>query len=786
MPDPVRRLILANGEQYITPEIHPEQGRAKELPRTYEEARSLVKGQLVSALDKVRRLPIQKRLPDEAIFCLRLHPDMTAKTYDPKHLLDAVPDLINVGSRNYRVPLNEVAKTASIKKQLEKNIRDTTGRMVFIRSNDAGFQRFLRVLELAETQLDARFKNDIRRIELFDSLGANEQLLGFPATWQEGRVELVLHPSRYSTDEQSNFLRQLFPDEASPQRKLNIATYPNGPVFASCRLNKRELNAIAGANPLRAAHPLDLSEIVDLRGSSELSSPQAPSGGTRSTIKVGMFDGGTNPDHPLFKGFVEQDESLSIKTKPDPKYIAHGVAVTGVLLYGSLDVYESTEKLPMPPVSVVSFRAFPLSTPHDPDLYEVIDLIEQAVPIRKDIKVYNLSIGPRGPILDDSISRFTYALDTLAAEHKVTFYVAVGNDGRAGPRLDRIQSPADLVNGVGVGAYTLLDGKPVRAPYSCIGQGREGGKIKPDVAGKGGCEKHPMHLVSINPGKKMFNAGTSFASPNVARLGALASESFDRGTSLLGRGLIVHTAEHPANEPDDLLGHGIVQDTLDDVIRCDEKKVTVVFQGSILPTKWVKLPIMLPPSLSVPGEIQVMWTIVTLPSVNPNHPSDYTGCCVEDHFYPHGHVFTLSKGVGPEKKTRKINIKDEKTAAGELLADGYTTPAFPTSMSGNQYAKQRGSRTGNSHSEANRRAIDCKWEPTKRRYISVNATSLFEPFLLLHAIPRHGTSTRLDFAAVVTISALKFEGDLYDAVRRRYTALQPIRLRTEAELRIKI
>jgi hypothetical protein len=57
---------------------------------------------------------------------------------------------------------------------------------------------------------------------------------------------------------------------------------------------------------------------------------------------------------------------------------------------------------------------------------------------------------------------------------------------------------------------------------------------------------------------------------------------------------------------------------------------------------------------------------------------------------------------------------------------------------------------------------------------------------VLHAIPRNGATARFDYAAVVTITAPKFNGDLYDAVLRRFTALQPIRLRTEAELRIQI
>src|SRR5437870_10972742 len=157
------------------------------------------------------------------------------------------------------------------------------------------------------------------------------------------------------------------------------------------------------------------------------------------------------------------------------------------MLYGPLNDRDAKTPLSAPAVSVVSIRALPTSNPADIDLYESIDVIEAAVPARKDIKVFNVSFGPRGPILDDMISRFTFALDLLAVGHKVAFCVAVGNDGDAGSGLNRIQAPADLVNGLGVGAYTEGKNGKVHAPYSCQGPGRECAKLKPDVVAFGGC-----------------------------------------------------------------------------------------------------------------------------------------------------------------------------------------------------------------------------------------------------------------------------------------------------------
>ena len=335
------------------------------------------------------------------------------------------------------------------------------------------------------------------------------------------------------------------------------------------------------------------------------------------------------------------------------------------------------------------------------------------MPARPDIKVFNLSFGPRGPILDDTISRFTYALDTLAATHKVAFFAAVGNDGEAGMGLDRIQTPSDLVNGVGIGAYTKRGGKLVHAPYSCKGPGRECAKLKPDLVAFGGCDQNPIHLISATAGLKLLAHGTSFASPIAAALGGQAAESFDRGTALLGRALLIHTARHPDGKPDHLLGHGIAGPTIDDILRCGDKEVTILFQGDLLPKKMVRLPIMLPKEIVMTGKVVITWTIAALPPVSPNHPSDYTACCIEDTFYPNNEVFTFSKKENSGKtKSKSLHEKDDAVEVKKLLAEGWKKSAFPTTESGNKYP-----------TEHERRRLDYKWEPVVRKSVSKFASS---------------------------------------------------------------
>jgi hypothetical protein len=184
---------------------------------------------------------------------------------------------------------------------------------------------------------------------------------------------------------------------------------------------------------------------------------------------------------------------------------------------------------------------------------------------------------------------------------------------------------------------------------------------------------------------------------------------------------------------------------------------------------------MLPPNVVTSGKVAVKWTVAALPPVAPNHPSDYTAMCIEDTFYPNSQVFTYTpKREALGAKPRRLHSVEDAAEISSLLAGGWMKSALSVSESGNQYP-----------SEGERR-VRYKWEAIVRRSTSKLATSLHEPFLVLHAIPRHGATNRLEYAAVVTISAPKFSGDLYDAVIRRFSALQPVRLRTEAELRVQI
>lgn len=777
MADRQRRLILGNGEQYIKPMKKKFGGGSTTPPRSYADARDRIKNDIQATLTRYAEVPQEKRIPGEAVFCLRLHPDASAKSYSPSSIFSQVPELNDIGSRMYRTDLTQVAQTSRIKKKVKAKESESDARLVFVQSSEEGFRRFSDILDRRESLLPDQFRNEIRRLEAFNELAPAEQVVGFDEQWNEGRIELVLHPSRAGEDRQQAFLFELFEVAGIDLDKATIRPYPNGPTFVSVRLNRESLNVLAGLNPLRSAHPLRFGGLVDLRNAQNVPAPKPPASSTRSIIKVGVFDGGIDTEAPLLQGHAEEDTALSIKTHPEVPFMQHGTAVAGAALYGSMTNLGQKDRLPTPPVYVVSFRVFPTSDPTDVDLYECIDVVEQAVPARKDIKVFNLSFGPRGPIEDDPISRFTFVLDSLAVAHKVTFCVATGNDGED-DEYNRIQAPSDLVHGLGVGAYTFDGDTPIHAPYSCRGPGRECGKVKPDVVAFGGCPVRPMHLVSLTPDKKILEWGTSFASPVASAITAQAAEVFDRSSALLGRALVIHTANHPDSTVDNLIGHGRIQQSVEDILLCGEDSVTVVFQGAIYPKRIVQLPIPWPSTEVVSGKVDIAWTIAALAGINPAHPGDYTSCCLDDTFYTNAnkYVFKTPKDHPGKARTRTLHLNKDSQEVQDLLESGWIQNNLPVTTSGNQY-----------RDEESRRMIDCKWESVVRREkTGLTGKSIEKPFLSLHAIGRNGASDQFEYAVAVTLRARSFNGDLYAAIRQDFPALAPIRLRTEAETRVQI
>ena len=522
----------------------------------------------------------------------------------------------------------------------------------------------------------------------------------------------------------------------------------------------------------------DLPTIA--RGTSINGGPNIPKFTKKPKTIVGVLDGGLDDNNPYTKNYSESE--FSVSGSPVSELIEHGTQVTGAVLYGPLNNYSTGDTLPEPLVSVKTFGVLS-SNSNDPELYDAIDAIEKIIPANKDIKVYNLSLGPRGPILDDSLSRFTYSCDLLSINHEVLFCVAVGNDGNL-KGFERIQSPSDAVNCLAVGAYTNRKGNSVRAPYSSIGPGREGSKMKPDIMAFGGCDQHPIHLVSQKLNNKVWSQGTSFSSPIAASIaGRLIGESKNTIDTLTAKALMIHSARNSSQNGSHCLemGHGIVPDEMENIISCDEKSYTLIYRGEIEPTKYAEFIIPWDDSITK-GKANFKWTVAVLTDVDQLSTDDYTTSSVEIAFYPNRNKYVFKNNTGFDldgnsKKSEIVDISKDPERMEYLLKNGWDQSSFPQTDSAKSQFK----------TELELKE-DLKWDSLDAREVTKFSKSIEEPVFHIHALGRGNRKgvKKVKFALILTVTTPKAEVDLYANILNKYSALIPLQIDIEAQSEIVV
>lgn len=758
-----RRPILYKGEVYSKVIEKRSGGDSKQPHLTYDQARTRVLADIAVTKSEVASTPADKKLPHEFVICVRMSQGFSAKSYYPKSLFDSIGEngqAEEIGSRIWRDADGE------------DSLPDT-GKLFFVRTTNAGLEQLESKLSQEEDSVTKAFAYDVRKIEAVNTLTADEQILGIPSNWEEGRLEAVLHPFAQDKDlVLSNFLN-LLGDSGANLEKVKYKQYESGVTFVSLYGDKEIIAKVAEYNPLRTIHPLDLRDLPKINRGSPINGGPDPAQGTKPEVVVGVFDGGINPNNPYLENYTEDTDAIHSPQEPD--YIDHGTQVCGAVLYGSLNDYSSGQTLPDPKVSVKSFRVLPPNDLADPDLYEVIDAIEEVVPNNLDIKVFNLSLGPNGPILDDHISRFTFACDLLSAKYNILFTVAVGNDGKLDGGLARIQSPSDIVNGLGIGSYTKKDGKLVRAPYSCLGPGREGNKLKPDLLAFGGCDQYPIHLISHNLNEKIWNMGTSFASPIVAGYaGQLIGYSEGAIDPLVARALLIHTVNSEnISTHNNELGHGTLAETVEDVVTCKSNSYTLIYKGELLPGKFAEFKIPWDNSIDA-GKVNFRWSIAVSTAIDPQSPDDYTASSIVMSFYPNSNKFIFSK-KGEGKKT--INIVEQSAIAQQLLESGWEQAKFPVSGSAPvPYAPEDELRA------------DMKWDSVDTRNLNKMVSSVTDPIFHIHALSRgrRYANRKIRFAVIMTVEPTDETVDLYSKVIAKFDALVPIKLNLEVTSQVNI
>lgn len=732
--------ILAKGEKLAEGITKATAGGPKQYPYTYEESREkAIKDiqEINSEIEKNKEFYLQ----NEIILNVRMNENFLAKSYAPS-LFSKKESMEFVGARIYD---RKVVNNKEVKSKL-----------YFLSCSKENLDWLIN--DLSKDNFNETEIKQLRSIEKIDLLNPEEKTLGFDKEEDIFETEIILHPLKQEIEFALEKINKYLIEEPE------VREYKDGPTFILAKVKKENLLKVAKFNFLRTIHPIREVNLPTLKVFNEnMVLPKAPiSFSNKNKIKLGVFDGGINIDNPYLKSYSNNYEIASLKA--DKKYLEHGTAVCGTILYGEMNKYINKEILDEPKFIVESFRVLP-----EKNWYVIIDNIEKVVKSRDDIDIFNISFGPRGPILDDQIDRFTYCLDLLALKNKV-FCIAVGNDGNVVKPFNRIQSPSDSVNNIGVGAYSVYGNKIYRAEYSCIGAGREGGKIKPDLLAFGGDERSMFQAINYDGTYRMMTAGTSFATPLVTKkMGELMYKS-KQLTPLVSRTMLIHSSQTILKKGEEE-GFGIAPEDINSILNCSKNKITVLYEAFIFPSRAMKLPIPIPDENKIEGTITFSWTSCVLSNVNTKDSDLYTNSCIEESFYPNSNIYNFTKkGV---KKGIHINVVDNPQEVKRVEALGYKRSMNPLSD------------TATRKSEIERR-LEYKWDTISKKSKGKKAENIKDPFLIVSALSRDDDDVqKIKFCVAVTIENNKYKGNMYEDILNKYKVLTPIEMQGELKEEIE-
>jgi serine protease AprX len=268
-------------------------------------------------------------------------------------------------------------------------------------------------------------------------------------------------------------------------------------------------------------------------------------GDSGAGVRIAMLDAGFDTSQAWVRG----TQVLAVRDyvgKPDPNGRAHGTATFSLI--AAHRPGQLVGAAPAAQFILATTEYTPTETHVEEDHW--VAAVEMAESLKVDIISSSL-----GYLTFDSGASYTYqqlngdvgvttvAADSAAARGTLVV-VAIGNSG---PAAATLATPADAKGIVAVGA-TDIQGN--LAAFSSRGPTADG-RIKPEVVAPGAAV-----FVAVAPATGAFESGTSFATPLVAGIAALAQGTrLGQPASALRRGLLDAASFHDA--PDNNHGWGI-------------------------------------------------------------------------------------------------------------------------------------------------------------------------------------------------------------------------------------
>lgn len=763
--DDERFPILGKGEIYTTAIPHIGGGGTKKPIRSYDEARSRLLPQFHTLLNEISICRNNNlMLRNKFFFQVALDHEYLAKSHFPSSMV-RFSQWEMVGSRPWY----------QIKRDNQDFGNQKLARMLFFQSDPIGIENTYRRLE--KGGIEKKEQEDFIKIDSIGLQRPKDRLIGLEGKQKRQLfMELIFHPMKGREWNECRIKLSSMLDRKNKSEFL--WNWKRGeesePSFLPAYLTQAEIARVSEFNPVRVARPMpavSVPRIAKDRTKSLTGTSIRPM--LRVVYpKIGIIDGGADTSLSHLNGWVSNIDMTS--EGQDDFYLEHGTAVCGAALYGPIDPSEGLEE---PSFKIKSFRVFPVprEAGFDLDLYKILDWLEEIVrdPANKDIRIYSLSFGPNVPIDDQEVDRFTVTLDRLAYEYDILFFVAAGNDGDLQFPSNRIQPPSDMVNGLGVGSFTYSERNTILpANYCCVGPGRPGSQIKPDISAFGGSAEYPFHvLLPRNELEVSESYGTSFSTPCVASLaGNLLHRATDPSivTPQTSKALIIHHAEPFLGLDRTECGWGAIRVEPERLMLCARNEVKLLYNGILNLTQWHRLKLPFAEDLEYDGRMAFEWTFVYASDVRIETPDDYTLAGLEVTFRPHAHYYSYTK----DKDRLKL---DERTdEALELMSSGWKKSGYAVSKS---YRREEQLRENG------------KWDTVLRGKASISRENVSGPVLDVHALGRgeweyRGGPGRITYAAVVTVKTNDAQTRLYEKIRERMRELVPVELRVRARRRV--
>lgn len=773
------RPLLVNGEALKVAVTAPNSGGgAKYEPRTAEDAATLLLPQLTSALAEAYDLPQRLRAEDRIYVEAKLVANYLAPSYFPTLLLAAI-GATPVGSRA-DVGLYE---TASKSEQVQ------TRRLIFTlpETGLATFETLVRTGGQGRTQAQAFA--EIRKLDEV-ALPDPSRVLRTPAREVSGEGartwEAVLHPSTTLSGEAVGL------EEATLERWFELIETHNGyahrdyvrrvggltfmPVTMP---SEEDAAALAAFNPLRTLRPMPAIRPrprFGLRSGDRLSAP-ATGRPVDTSVKVAVFDGGVDVTNGATRLFPIATPDLT--TEPAvQEFLDHGTGVTGAVLYGLI---APGQQAPQPPLPVESFRVMPPPT-DDEDLegYWVLDQIKAAVE-QGGHKLVNLSLGPEVAVEDDlEPNRWTSELDQLAWENDVLFVVAAGNDGEQdrATGMHRVQVPADMANGITVGACDApTPTKPwTRAPYSSMGPGRHGARIQPHGVQFGGVDDRLFDVLRAD-GSFLEASGTSFAAPVTTHALADLTTRLPRVNSSVLRAFVTHFAEphRSSNKLRHEIGYGRHALSFEEALQCDPDEAHILIVDEIERGELLGYQVPVPAGLA--AKIDMRLTLAYATPVDPTEPTEYTSAAIEMLLRPHHQMYSFGPPTGLNAKRPTLDVRTDE--ARNLIIEGWRQSQEPA-------ARTLGAPKGSNEAQLRDSG---KWETVRHHKLGFKAGEVELPRLEVSYVARRtgaidNAPSKVPFALLISIRDKDAGGLLYDAIRSQHKALVPAQ-RSRARVRTR-